>query len=253
MKNLIRKRSTVGLLCIVLSLILTLVIAPLLNQKSSEQATIVRLVKNVPKGVAITSSHLETVRVGAYHLPTDVLTSPDNVVGQYATVDMLKGDYLLPGKLSVVPLDAYVSRLNGTKQAISISIKSLAAGLSGKLQPGDIVTLIASDYGELRTTTAPPELQYVEVLAVTTSSGTEAQSPESMPTDSGEDEQELPSTLTLLVVPQQAALLADLENKSKLHVALVYRGNAATAKTFTDKQDAYFTAMSAPKEEGTYE
>lgn len=253
MKNMIRKRSTVGLLCIVLSLILTLVIAPLLNQKSSEQTNIVRLVKNVPKGAAITSSDLETVRVGTYHLPTDVLTSPDNAVGQYATVDMLKGDYLLPGKISAVPLDAYVSRLNGTKQAISISIKSLAAGLSGKLQPGDIVTLIASDYGEMRTTTAPPELQYVEVLALTTSSGTEAQSPESMPTDPDEDEQELPSTLTLLVLPQQAALLADLENKSKLHAALVYRGSAATAKTFTDKQDAYFTAMSAPKVEGTHE
>lgn len=253
MKNMIRKRSTVGLLCIVLSLILTLGIAPLLNQKSSEQTNIVRLVKNVPKGTAITSGDLETVRVGAYHLPSDVLNLPDNAVGQYATVDMLKGDYLLPGKLSAVPLDAYVSRLNGTKQAISISIKSLAAGLSGKLQPGDIVTLIASDYGEMRTTTAPPELQYVEVLALTTSSGTEAQSPESVPTDPDKDEQELPSTLTLLVLPQQAALLADLENKSKLHAALVYRGSESTAKTFTDKQDAYFTAMSAPKEESTHE
>ncbi|OME30042.1 RcpC/CpaB family pilus assembly protein [Paenibacillus sp. FSL E2-0274] len=249
MKNLFRKRSTIGFLCIILSLILTLGIAPLLNQKSSDQTSIVRLVKNVSKGSIIASGDLETVHVGAYHLPADVLSSPDNVIGQYATVDMLKGDYLLPGKLSAVPLDAYVNRLNGTKQAISISIKSLAAGLSGKLQSGDIVTLIASDYGELRTTTTPPELQYVEVLAVTTSSGTEAQPLETATTDSDGDEQELPSTLTLLALPQQAAVLADLENKSKLHVALVYRGNAATAKTFTDKQDAYFTAMSAPKEE----
>ncbi|MEK4107005.1 Flp pilus assembly protein CpaB [Paenibacillus sp. FSL R10-2791] len=253
MKNLFRKRSTIGFLCIIHSLILTLGIAPLLNQKSSEQTSIVRLVKNVPKGSSIASDDLETVHVGAYHLPTDVLSSPDNVIGQYATVDMLTGDYLLPGKLSAVPLDAYVSRLNGTKQAISISIKSLAAGLSGKLQSGDIVTLIASDYGELRTTTTPPELQYVEVLAVTTSSGTEAQSPQKAPTDSEGDEQELPSTLTLLALPQQAAVLADLENKSKLHVALVYRGDAATAKTFTDKQDAYFKAMSAPKEVNGHE
>ncbi|WP_339192344.1 Flp pilus assembly protein CpaB [Paenibacillus sp. FSL E2-0230] len=253
MKNLFRKRSTIGILCIILSLILTLGIAPLLNQKSNEQTSIVRLVKDVAKGSIIVSDDLETVQVGAYHLPVDVLSSPDNVIGQYAIVDILTGDYLLPGKLSAVPLDAYVSRLNGTKQAISISIKSLAAGLSGKLQSGDIVTLIASDYGELRITTAPPELQYVEVLAVTTSSGAEAQSPENAPTDSEGDEQELPSTLTLLALPQQAAVLADLENKSKLHVALVYRGDAATAKTFTDKQDAYFAAMSAPKEESGHE
>ncbi|MNN13441.1 SAF domain protein [compost metagenome] len=253
MKNFFRKRTTVGFLCIVLSLILTLGIAPLMNRSSSEQTTIARLTKNVAKGTVVTSDDLETVHVGAYNLPSDILKSPDSIIGQYATVDMRKGDSVFPSKLSPTPQDADFSRLDGTKQAISITIKSLAAGLSGKLQAGDIISLIASDYGELRTTTAPPELQYVQVLAVTASNGTEAKPTEATSSDSKGGEQELPSTLTLLVLPQQATLLADLENKSKLHAALVYRGDATTAKTFTNKQDSYLAAKSAVKGDGAHE
>lgn len=251
MKPWFRNRAVVGTTCIVLSLLLTLGIAPLMNRTSSEQTTIIRLIKDVTKGSVITAEQIESVQVGAYHLPQEVLTSSEAVLGQYAAVDLKKNDYLLPSKLSSTPLDAYLSRLNGSKQAISVTIKSLAAGLSGKLQPGDIVTLIASDYGELRTTTIMPELQYVEVLAATTSSGLDAQ--QSSQSDEEQDEQALPSTLTLLVLPEQAQLLADLENKSKLHAALVYRGDASTAKAFTDQQDAYFASKAAKTEEGVHE
>lgn len=251
MKLWFRNRAVVGITCIVFSLILTLGIAPLLNRTSSEQVSIVRLTTDIPKGLVITAEQIESVQVGAYNLPQEVITSPEAIIGQYAAVDLKKNDYILPSKLSSTPLDAYLSRLNGNKQAISVTIKSLAAGLSGKLQPGDIVTLIASDYGELRTTNLLPELQYVEVLAATTSSGQDAQ--QSSQSDQEQDEQALPSTLTLLVLPEQAKLLADLENKSKLHAALVYRGDTNTAKAFTDQQDAYLASKTAKNEEGTHE
>lgn len=251
MKSWFRNRTVVGIVCIVFSLILTLGIAPLLNRTSNDQITIVRLAKDVPKGAVITADQIESVQVGAYHLPQEVLTSSEVVIGQYAAVDLKRNDYILPSKLSNTPLDAYLSRLDGNKQAISVTIKSLAAGLSGKLQPGDIVTLIASDYGELRTTTLLPELQYVEVLAATTSSGQDAQ--QNNQSDQEQDEQALPSTLTMLVIPEQAKLLADLENKSKLHAALVYRGDTNTAKAFTDQQDAYFASKKTQNEEDAHE
>ncbi|MDF2923906.1 MAG: pilus assembly protein CpaB [Paenibacillaceae bacterium] len=248
MKKLFRNRTILGASCILLSLVLAFGIAPLLNRTASEQTEIVRMVKDVAKGAAITAEQVETVKVGAYQLPKEVLKSADAIIGQYAAVDLKQGDYLLPAKLSAAPLDAYLNRLNGQKQAMSVTLKSLAAGLSGKLQPGDIVTLIASDYGELRTTSLPPELQFVEVLAVTASNGSDAQTNSNTATNKEEKEKELPSTLTLLVLPKQAQLLADLENKGKLHAALVFRGDSATAKAFIDKQDAYFTAKSAQTE-----
>ncbi|WP_339310850.1 Flp pilus assembly protein CpaB [Paenibacillus sp. FSL M7-0896] len=237
-----KNRSVLGAACILLSLIICFGIAPLLNRAASDTTPIIRITKDVAKGSIIQSEQVETVEVGKLHLPEAVLKATESVVGQYAAVDLKSGDYLLPAKLSADPLDAYLNRLDGHKQAMSVTIKSLAAGLSGKLQPGDIVTLIASDYGEMRTTTMPPELQYVEVLAVTASSGLDAQTGTKV-TAEDDEENELPSTLTLLVQPQQAQLLADLENKAKLHTSLVYRGDPATAKAFTDKQDAYFTAQ----------
>ncbi|QQZ61259.1 Flp pilus assembly protein CpaB [Paenibacillus sonchi] len=237
-----KNRSVLGAVCIILSLIICFGVAPLLNRAASDTTQIIRITKDVAKGSIIQSEQVETVEVGKLHLPEAVLKATETVVGQYAAVDLKSGDYLLPAKLSADPLDAYLNRLDGHKQALSVTIKSLAAGLSGKLQPGDIVTLIASDYGEMRTTTMPPELQYVEVLAVTASSGLDAQTGTNV-TAEDDEENELPSTLTLHVQPQQAQLLADLENKAKLHTSLVYRGDPATAKAFTDKQDAYFTAQ----------
>jgi pilus assembly protein CpaB len=68
---------------------------------------------DVGKGDAITADQVETVDVGAYYLPSSVLKTDDQVIGQYATVDLKAGDFLLSSKLSGVPLDAYLTRLNG--------------------------------------------------------------------------------------------------------------------------------------------
>ncbi|RRJ67235.1 Flp pilus assembly protein CpaB [Paenibacillus oralis] len=245
--NWFKNRSVLGACCIILSLILCFGIAPLLNRSASETIDIVRVIEDVDKGTPIKPEQVETVEVGAFHLPQEVLKSVDDVVGKYAATDLKKSDYLLPSKLSAAPLDAYLMRLDGQKQALSVTIKSLAAGLSGKLQPGDIISLIAADYGDLRSTTLPPELKYVEVLSVTTNSGLDAQTGNNEETS--EDDRELPSTLTLLALPEQAVLLTDIENKGKLHAALVYRGDAKTAQTFIAKQDEYFKAQQANTED----
>jgi len=239
--NWLKNRTVLGTTCILLSLVLCFGIAPLLNRDANETIPIVRVVQDVSKGELITAADVKLMRVGSYQLPDQIIQSDDQVIGQYATVDLKVDDYLFPSKLSPVPLDAYLARLDGKKQALSISIKSLAAGLSGKLQAGDIISLIAADYGDLRTTTLPPELQYVEVLSVTASSGKDTQPASYEQPD--ESENELPSTLTVLVVPQQAILLSDIENKGKLHAALVYRGDPTTAQQFLDAQDAYFAAL----------
>ncbi|MGV2794761.1 pilus assembly protein CpaB, partial [Clostridium perfringens] len=151
-----------GIGCIVLSLLICFGLTPLCQQSLRAQPEIVRVTQDIETAEQITKEKLEIVQVGAYNLPSNVLTSMDAVIGQYAAAVLQKGDYILSTKLSAIPLAEFLDRLNGSKQAISISIKSFAAGLSGKLQSGDIITLIASDYGEMRTTTMPPELQYGE-------------------------------------------------------------------------------------------
>ena len=56
--------------------------------------------------------------------------------------------YIIRSKVAEEPAaeNAYLYNLNGEKQAISVSVKAFANGLSGKLISGDIVSVIAPDY-----------------------------------------------------------------------------------------------------------
>ena len=57
----------------------------------------------------------------------------------------------------------------------------------------------------------------------------------------GEDgHEELPSTVTLLVNETQAKILAAQEASGKMHLALVFRGEASKAQTFLDAQEKVF-------------
>lgn len=71
------------------------------------------------------------------------------------------------------------------------------------------MSVIAPDYLGSGETVIPAELKYVEVIAVTAKSGYDANTQEQ------EEEKELPSTVTVLVRPEQSRLLARLEAEEK--------------------------------------
>ena len=244
--KIFRNRTVIGVLCILLALIICFGVTPLFSRSASEKTEIVRVTKDIKEGNEITAEMVQTVEVGAYNLPQNLMTDKKEVVGKYATADLAAGDYILSSKLSAVPAaeNAYLYNLDGKKQAISVTIKSFATGLSGKLESGDIVTVIVADYQGKGETAIPPELQYVEVISVTASSGYDANTGEVV------DEKELPSTVTLLVTTEQAKVLAELEQDSELHLALVYRGTPENAAKFIAAQDALIEELYAePKPE----
>ena len=242
--KIFRNRTVIGVLCILLALIICFGVTPLFSRSASEKTEIVRVTKDIKEGDEITAEMVQTVEVGAYNLPQNLMTDKKEVVGKYATADLAAGDYILSSKLSAVPAaeNAYLYNLDGTKQAISVTIKSFAVGLSGKLESGDIVTVIVADYQGKGETAIPPELQYVEVISVTASSGYDANTGEVV------DEKELPSTVTLLVTTEQAKVLAGLEQDSELHLALVYRGTPENAAKFIAAQDALIEELYAKPE-----
>ena len=239
--KIFRNRTVIGVLCILLALIICFGITPIFSRSASEKTEIVRVTKDIKEGDEITAEMVQTVEVGAYNLPQNLMTDKKEVIGKYATADLAAGDYILSSKLSAVPAaeNAYLYNLDGTKQAISVTIKSFATGLSGKLESGDIVTVIVADYQGKGETAIPPELQYVEVISVTASSGYDANTGEVV------DEKELPSTVTLLVTTEQAKVLAELEQDSELHLALVYRGTPENAAKFIAAQDALIEELYA--------
>lgn len=248
--NFLKNRTVIGVICIVLALIICFAVTPLFNRSISEKTEIVRVVKPVKTGEEITADKVKTVEVGGYNLPDDVIKNLDTAIGRFASADFVAGDYIIASKIADEPAaeNAYLYHLTGEKQAMSISLKAFANGLSGKLQSGDIVSVIAPDYKKQGQAVIPPELQYVEVIAVTANSGYDANT-DVQSVDGESDEKELPGTVTLLVTPEQSKILADLEADGKAHLSLVYRGEAEQIAVFITAQEAVLAELYPPAEE----
>ena len=244
--KLFKNRTVLGILCIAVSLIICFAITPLVNAGLSKKVTIVRFNRQVNEGEEITRSMVDEVEVGNHNLPENVIRNIADVEGKYLTATVYAGDYILTDKISDEPAaeNKYLYSLNGEKQAISITINTFAEGLSGKLKSGDIVSVIAPDYLGSGETIIPAELKFVEVIAVTAKSGYDTNTGEQMT----EEEKELPSTVTVLVRPEQSRLLARLEAEGEIHLSLVFRGEADKASEFIKAQDQVLDEMKAEEE-----
>lgn len=238
--KLFKNRTILGIFCIAVSLLICFAVTPLVNAGLSKKATIVRFVKPVKEGEEIKRNMLQKVEVGGYNLPENVIRSVSDAEGKYLTADVCVGDYLVAEKISVEPSaeNKYLYSLTGEKQAVSITISSFAKGLSGKLKSGDIVSVIAPDYLGSGETVIPEELRFVEIIAVTAKSGSDANTEEQ-----AGDAKELPSTVTVLVRPEQSRLLARLEAEGEIHLSLVYRGESTKAAQFIEVQDQVLDEM----------
>ena len=225
-------RTIIGIICIVAALVICFGITPLVNKNSSETIEIVRVKQTIPKGGMITENVIEVVDVGSYNLPDTVYTSKKDVVGKYAKVDMYAGEYIIPQKLTseVQSATDILGNLDGEQKIISITIGSFAQGVSGKLETGDIISVIVYDAKENNTFT-PDELRYVRVVTSTTSKGLD----KAEVTDHSQ-----PVTVTLIVNQEQAELLAKYEKTSSMHFTLEYRGDEATSQMYLEEQASYF-------------
>ena len=233
MKNKIfASRTVIGIICIVIAIAICFGIAPLVNKISDGKTEIVRVKETILKGSAITENDIELIKVGSYNLPDDVIKDETQVIGKYSTCDLYVGEYLLPSKLtdSQATAQDMLDNLDGSKLAISVSISSFASGLSGKLQTGDIVSLIVYSAKE-GTAFTPPELVYVKVITSTTSQGVDKENI---------SDNTQPVTVTLLVNREQAQSLAEYERTATIHFSLVYRGDSSYANNFLMEQEAYF-------------
>ncbi len=248
--NILKNRTLLGMLCIVLSLVICFAITPLVNKGLSQKTTIVRFKTSLEEGEQITKDMVETVEVGAYNLPHNVVKDVSDTTGKFVTARVFKGDYVLTDKLSDTPAseNRYLYNLDGTRQAVSITLNTFAEGLSGKLRSGDIVSVIAPDYLKSGETMIPPELTYVEVIAATSKSGFDAEL-----TEEKDVERELPSTVTVLVTPLQSKLLARLEAEGDMHLSLVYRGDSNTAAQFLAVQEEVLEKLAIKEQEAEKE
>lgn len=231
-----KNRTVIGIICMVLAVAITFCVAPIVNKLASDTTTVIRLSAEAKQGTQITEAQIETVEVKTDTIPIGVIAEKSAVVGKYAASNLYSGDYFTKDKLTgeANTADDVFASLDGNKVAVSVTIDSFAAGLSGKLQNGDIISMIVTDK-EKATTTIPGALKYVKVITTTTAGGVDKDSV--IKNDDGT--YELPSTVTVLVGVEQAKLLAKYEDNSTIQTALVFRGDTETANKFIATQDEF--------------
>lgn len=88
----------------------------------------------------------------------------------------------------------------------------------------------------------------MELIAVTAKSGYDANTQDTAPQNSEDEQKELPSTVTVLVTPEQSELLAQLEAECEMHISLVYRGTKENADKFIKAQDEVLEEIKRQKE-----
>ena len=229
-----KNRTILGIACVLIAVSLCFGVAPLLNKAAAEMVDVVCAAADIPQGRPIAESDIKIVPMGKRSLSAKAVTDPTQVVGKFAAYDLKEDEILLNTKITADQGGAedVFKSLDGSQQAMSITIGSFAGGLSGKLKNGDIVSVLSTM--ENRTET-PPELKYVRVVTTTSASGNDAGE------TNQEGETEQPSTVTLLVNEVQAKILAENEVNGKLHLSLVYRGDRETASKYLEAQDTVFT------------
>lgn len=231
-----KNRTVIGIICMVLAVAITFVVAPVVNKLTGDTTPIIRLSADVKQGVQISDAQIETVEVKTDTIPAGAITQKAAVIGKYAASNLYAGDFFIPAKLTdeANTADDVFTSLDGSKLAVSVTIDSFAAGLSGKLKNGDIVSIIVTDK-EAGKTSIPAELKYVKVITTTTAGGIDKDS-----IVANEDgSYELPSTITVLATTTQAKILAGYEESASMQAALVYRGDTQTAQKFLATQDEY--------------
>ena len=228
----LNNRFIFGILSLVLAAVIAFVALPTIARQTNGKTEIVRITQPVLKGETITSDNAEVVEVGGYNLPSNVAHSMEDVEGLYVTADLAAGDYILTSKVSTVPVssDVALNDIPSGKVAISLTVKTLASGLSDKLQPNDIIRI----YHFLETAEEVPELRFVKVLSVTDSDGINVDNTKE-PTEDEEPQQS--ATITVLASPEQARIITEMENDGVAHVALISRNNDQLAEELLTEQD----------------
>ena len=232
--KILKNRIFLSAVCIVLAGAIAFILLPKFYADKSVTAMVLRASEDIPAGTEIQERHLVSVEMGSFGLPGDIISDKTLVIGKIAQTDIVAGDFLFPQKLGDYIANEKLDRIvKEDKKLVTITVPSIAAGLSSHLQSGDRVTVAvfvnqnAEGYENQNTVsrvTIYPELKDLEVYAVDnarTQSTSEVREQQVEGQPSGDP---IPRAVTLIVTEVQAARLIEAEYTGKLHLIFVQRG-----------------------------
>lgn len=229
------KRLIIGAVSLMLSLVIAFVIAPFFLKMSEEKVKVLRMKADASAGSVITASMLETASILRSSLRGGELSDSSSALGMVLRLPRRKGDFITQDMIQSQSLEGaeYLLELSEDEIAFSISIRTLAAGLSDHLKAGDIVSVYAQN-DQKEKVIHDPLLWYVRVLAVHDKSGQEVGGE----TKPGDDTYQSAS-VTLSVSMEQAERLTELEYETQIHLALVERADNARKEALLEEQTKY--------------
>lgn len=230
--KLLKNRIFLSVLCLVLAAAVSFLLLPQFYENKSTTVMVLRAAEAIQAGTEIQDKHLVAVEVGGYGLPEDVINDKALIIGKVAQTDIAKGDYLFPQKLGGNIANELLDRIaRNNQRLVTISVPSIAAGLSSHLQSGDIVTVaVFMDKASNGQSASPqvilyPVLKGLEVYGVEnarTQNIAEVRKQQSKSQSSSGDP--VPKAVTLIVTEAQAQKLIEAEYTGKLHLIFEKRG-----------------------------
>ncbi|WP_040411192.1 Flp pilus assembly protein CpaB [Desulfosporosinus sp. OT] len=233
--RILKNRIFLSALCIIMAAAISFVLLPKLYADKGATVTVLRVAEDIPAGTWIEDKQLAAVEVGSFGLPEGIVNDKTLIVGKIAQADIAKGDYLFPQKLGEFIADEKLDRIAGdNKRLVTVSVPSIAAGLSSHLQSGDIVTVaVFSSHKEEGGTSQSassqvilyPELKGLQVYSVENSRTQSTAQVRDQQTEKQQGSSDpIPKAVTLIVTEAQATKLIESEYTGKLHLIFEKRG-----------------------------
>lgn len=230
--KILKNRIFLSALCIIVAAAISFVVLPKFYENKDATVMVLRSAEDIPAGTRIENKHLIQAEVGKLSLPEGVIKDKSQIIGKIAQTDISKGDYFSPKKLGEYLADEkldYIAENN--QRLVTVSVPSVAAGLSSHLQSGDIVTVaVFMDKASNGQSASPqvilyPELKGLEVYSVENSrTQSTAQVREQQAKGQSSSGDPVPKAVTLVSTEAQATKLIEAEYTGKLHLIFEKRG-----------------------------
>jgi len=213
--------------------------------------------KDIPRGAAISAENLETTTIPEQYRQPQAVSTLDRVFGMVTVAPIAKGEQISLSKL-VQPkeLGGLAEGTPVGKRAITISIDNLAA-LAGMIKPGDYVDVIAllpvpvqmPDGKQVNQMAVMPLFQNVLVLAIGQDIGVLSSVSAGRRGEAERRSSEGSPLITLALAPQEANLIAFVQEQGKLRLTLRSPADSQTQATQPASWDTLFRYLMPPKQE----
>ena len=215
--RIFQNKIVIGVICIIIAAILAFVFLPSISKSKSNTEKVYAFKTTVSAGTKIEESMLTEKEVGSYGLPQSIIKDKNKILGKYATCDIAPDDLILSSKISDYTTNQKLDKvMNQGNKLVTVSLDSVSAAVGNHLKSGDIISILGYSND---TVVVYEELKELEIYSIENEN---AQKLEDI--ENNEEEEQIASTLTLIVNQTQAEKLIHLEYCGKVHAVFVRRG-----------------------------